>query len=642
MKKDHSLLFAAVSVLLAVATLAGILVYRDAASRHAWFEARVLLSDAAADRARTVDAALAIAPEPSPLSVAGRFFKGGAGHIVFILLDADGAVCFQNDETRAFQKIDPTSFAEEAYSEALWGGFTAPDGSLWHGALVQTGGEGFSVLCAIPDATVYASARENIRVFLLLTFALLLCASLGVLAVILREERARRALAAKQEKTHQALLREQERLRVSEEEYRIAAQQSDKHVLRYDIALRTSYLSESLCQLFDLPPMIANAPYEALGTGLIAKECESNYVAFYEKLLSGARTAHTENLMRRKDGLYRWFHGDATMVCGDDGRPLHAVISFSDVTDRREKQLAYDKWRQSVDALPRAQIALLEFDAMTGAVERVEGGLAQRYFDGEAPGYDELIRRFTRVGVCAEDALRVSRLLSRQRLLAAFGQGETDAQMEFRTEDERWMALSLQLVSHAGSPGIRGYLMFRDIHERKVGELRLKTLSEMDALTGVLNRQAFTDKVTAVLESLPGYKHALLMVDLDGFKAVNDTLGHAAGDRLLHETAQALKNTLREGDLIGRIGGDEFMMLMRSVPGCDIVKRRADVFLGLMRRKASDTVSISGSLGIAMYPQDGRDFDELYHCADRNMYHVKQNGKDGFELRDDTIKGTDA
>ena len=133
-------------------------------------------------------------------------------------------------------------------------------------------------------------------------------------------------------------------------------------------------------------------------------------------------------------------------------------------------------------------------------------------------------------------------------------------------------------------------------------------------------------------ESESDSKHALFMIDIDNFKALNDTLGHKAGDEFLIALSKELKKNFRESDILGRIGGDEFFVLMRNVTEQKRVRQKADEILGIIQNVASKylQVDLSGSVGISMYPKNGTTLDELYSKSDEALYEAKRTGKNKY------------
>jgi diguanylate cyclase (GGDEF)-like protein/PAS domain S-box-containing protein len=172
---------------------------------------------------------------------------------------------------------------------------------------------------------------------------------------------------------------------------------------------------------------------------------------------------------------------------------------------------------------------------------------------------------------------------------------------------------------------------------RKTAEQNLRFFASHDSLTGLSNRTMFNDRLHQALAQAARFERslALLFIDLDGFKLVNDTLGHAIGDLLLAELANRLRATLREGDVIGRMGGDEFVVLIEEFTEAGQVAEVAKKLLDTVGRPFSlqgRECQVSASLGISIYPDDGKDADTLIKNADIAMYLVKQQGKNSFRF----------
>jgi diguanylate cyclase (GGDEF)-like protein len=180
----------------------------------------------------------------------------------------------------------------------------------------------------------------------------------------------------------------------------------------------------------------------------------------------------------------------------------------------------------------------------------------------------------------------------------------------------------------------------RDL-ERKGAEERIQYLATHDGLTGLPNRVMFGQLLGLELASARRYqrKLALLFIDLDGFKAVNDTLGHAAGDTLLKEMAARLKRTLRASDVVARLGGDEFVVLIQEANDAGQVSAVARKLLAATARPveiSGQECRVTASIGICMYPGDAHDEESLMKSADRAMYLAKEAGKNNFQFHRST------
>ena len=173
-----------------------------------------------------------------------------------------------------------------------------------------------------------------------------------------------------------------------------------------------------------------------------------------------------------------------------------------------------------------------------------------------------------------------------------------------------------------------------DITDRKLNEERIQFLAHHDVLTELPNRSLCVQRLQAALAQAPitGEKVAVLFIDLDRFKAINDTLGHHIGDGLLRSVAARLTQAVRSRDTVSRLGGDEFVVVMRDVAGREdvqqLVERRLIPLIRQSHPVEGHELTVSCSVGIAVYPEDGSDIDELMRRADAAMYEAKTTGRD--------------
>ena len=175
---------------------------------------------------------------------------------------------------------------------------------------------------------------------------------------------------------------------------------------------------------------------------------------------------------------------------------------------------------------------------------------------------------------------------------------------------------------------------FNDISESKASQEHIQRLAHYDSLTGLPNRVLLADRVSLALSRMErsGGKLALVFLDLDRFKNVNDSLGHRIGDELLIQVAQRLKELLRDEDTVSRLGGDEFILVLPDVDedGAGHVAGKVLKALSLPYRIEQYELAVTASMGIAMFPDDGTSYEALSMCADTAMYRAKQSGRHTF------------
>ena len=225
-----------------------------------------------------------------------------------------------------------------------------------------------------------------------------------------------------------------------------------------------------------------------------------------------------------------------------------------------------------------------------------------------------------------DDAVLFQRLLKKMKEAHSRQMQSINLRLMDKNGAYCWMLCQIQaLPDEQGRPcTIVGKLS--DIQEQRLKEQRLIKKASIDSMTGILNRKAVDNQIIKRLASTEtGF---LFMIDIDNFKALNDTLGHAAGDEALIRFASEIQRNFRQGDLIGRIGGDEFIVLMSDTDQEAVACSKAEQLLSRLAKWEKTT--LSASIGIASYPHDGCTYEELYEAADAAMYQVKQQGKNGY------------
>lgn len=196
-----------------------------------------------------------------------------------------------------------------------------------------------------------------------------------------------------------------------------------------------------------------------------------------------------------------------------------------------------------------------------------------------------------------------------------------------------WMSISA-IDDHEGN--LSNYIgIFSVLAEQQGTEERLRELANTDMLTGLINRNLFYDRAGQALAYCRRTEihAAILFLDLDGFKPINDTIGHAAGDEVLREVARRLAGCLRETDTVARFGGDEFLLLLSGFESREVLTGLATKILERINEPVTIgdvQCQVGASIGICLYPDDAATVDELIRCADQAMYKAKENGKGQF------------
>jgi diguanylate cyclase (GGDEF)-like protein/PAS domain S-box-containing protein len=249
-------------------------------------------------------------------------------------------------------------------------------------------------------------------------------------------------------------------------------------------------------------------------------------------------------------------------------------------------------------------------------------------------GYTESeLRALGRRGLTEPDDPRVAALLDEHRR-----EGGARGELELRRKDGGWVPVDVSSATFRDRSGeLCASLVIRDITDRKRAEEHIEYLAYHDELTGIPNRAHFQRAFEHAIATSQrqGMNTALMLVDLDRFKNINDIVGHETGDQLLKQVAARLRTCLRDGDVLARLGGDEFVILMQDASSIDAVSAVANKILEATSRPLvidEQEFLITASIGISTSPHDGTDLKTLLRNSDVAMYRAKESGKNGFQF----------
>lgn len=315
-----------------------------------------------------------------------------------------------------------------------------------------------------------------------------------------------------------------------------------------------------------------------------------------------------------------------------DGHLIGAVVTFIDITERKKNEQALTRFRAALDSSVDA-IYIID----TRNMKFVDANQA----GWETVGYNrEELLELGPLDLAAEHSRKT---MSREieKLLQSPSGNTVIESTQLRKNGESFpVEISLQKLASHDDQSDHPHLLValaRDITLHKQAEAELNRLAYYDILTGLPNRLLFNDRLhqAAADAKRRGRYVALILLDIDRFKVVNDTLGHVAGDQLLQEMANRLKLSIRDGDTIARLGGDEFALVYADVSDIRNVGQLAQHLLNRlsvpMEIEGREMFS-SASIGITLYPTDTEDVETLIKFADSAMYHAKEQGRNNYQF----------
>lgn len=320
------------------------------------------------------------------------------------------------------------------------------------------------------------------------------------------------------------------------------------------------------------------------------------------------------------------------------------LVKFADLSVTRVELLtALSRERRDHDGLRERVAVLQESEARYRALFASNADAVWyldcdgRLIDANAAGErmmgftaEELFGWRYREHVTGDGVLRLERAIDR----VAKGE-EGGCEITFRHKGGEELTLAIQPIPVRSGDQTTGiFAVIRDVTQRKVTETALEFLAYHDPLTELPNRTRFIERLTQVLRRPDRWDTALMYIDLDRFKIVNDSLGHQAGDRLLVAAAQRLKSTVRDHDLVCRLGGDEFAILLENIGGLQEATRMAARIVAIMATPFEldgQEIFVTPSVGI-VHGAPSTDANEMLRFADLAMYQAKQRGKSRYEV----------
>ncbi len=482
--------------------------------------------------------------------------------------------------------------------------------------------------------------KETRDVFLYGVIVLIL-GGLIIVMILIREREYRDVMnrEADELRTSQRLLELQEK------EYNIAFNRKGSALLTLDLSSKILVIPQNKAEEFAIPTIYDNVPDSLIQAGLFSTDSIGPVIDACKKVYSGELpndiTVETDFPNNQK----LWLGLSFDFVMNFKGTPAKLLIVVTDVTARREAEAALNRFESSILALDPAKFVSIEYNISRNRLIKVRGSLFDTSIITYLDDYDSFFRFFNDNMLSQNEIEDIQRFSTRESLTLAFSHGMTSAESDFNIvveEETVPVRISAKMVEYSDSGDIKLFLMFERLNDETAEKLKLRYLSEEDPLTGILNRRAFEHNFNRLI-SRPGSNehHTLIILDLDGFKQINDTFGHQAGDNTLIETAATLRSHLRRSDFIGRLGGDEFIICLTNTPYESVILKKLQQLTACVKRTYEGGISITGSFGASVFPNDGTTFEELYQSADAALYRAKNLGKCCFVLADSEFSGSD-
>ena len=388
---------------------------------------------------------------------------------------------------------------------------------------------------------------------------------------------------------------------------------------------------------------------DGLGDDVIVPE---DYGAFRYALISlneEERECVLETRVINVNGGFSVNEVRARYLYAENKRPMISLI-FVDVTDRSRlrKELLIKNERFNIIQKHSDQL-VFDYDTekdccvFSGDLSRAEKYLPLYEIDkknNELVVDDFFASRFALSVMGNEDYNRFCEAFA--DAIISGRSGEVDFLISFIGQSAGlWYRCTFSTVKDDMGTVVRIVGRLKNIDKQKKSELMMEKRVYNDTLTGLLNKDTAMNKIRMFLEDEgretdnPDKDHALIIIDMDNFRMINEVFGHTFGDDVIREFASDIKSSFRDTDIVGRIGGDEFIILMKNVTQKFATKKAGRLCRGLVKSYGvQKVVTVSCSIGVAFYGKDAQDFYELYQHADLAMYQAKVNGRSAYNIYD--------
>lgn len=401
----------------------------------------------------------------------------------------------------------------------------------------------------------------------------------------------------------------------------------------YDFKTNQILGTPQACARYNFPDTAVNPEY-FIDRGLILPPFGESFLAMIHRLRQGEERVSCIIKNRNQDNIVHWSQLTLVTLPDEFGQTEQAVGIIEDITLQKDAELAYAKEQQYRKAIAAGACLMIEINLCDNLVEKISGDWGFLIDDALRTPYDQFQRRIARQQIHPDDRLTFLSTFSRDALKAAFNQEQREITLQYRRLSEKrqmvWVETTAHIIQDPATQHLKVLFFIRDIDKEKKHELILQYQSQRDSLTGLLNKGSSEAQIQSVLENDPQAMHALLVLDIDEFKKINDTFGHLYGDQVLSRIARQIREVFRGDDVLGRIGGDEFAILMKNCKTEQIVREKAGQLCQKLAALFDDSVSCS--IGVSFYAKDGTYFYQLYQNADIALYQSKRQGKNQVQF----------
>lgn len=420
--------------------------------------------------------------------------------------------------------------------------------------------------------------------------------------------------------------------RYNEQLAAIALESTNISIWEYDYQSSCIIQGHNSIKVHGPDAVIPDVPYMLVECGYVHPECADAFFKMYEDLRNGAPKA--EGIFRMKVGNgaeYRYEHIHYVNTFDQDGKPYRAIGISSDVTEQKMTIARYQRELDFNKALSPDIFATARLNITQEIIEEIHTDIPEERGILADITFGTLTELLKKIPGISEEVREYFSSMSCQGIQEWYDKGRGVVTHEFLKgigEKASWVRFELHITKAPHNDDLLAFIYFRDVDKQHREMERLKELAIRDQMTGLYNHDTTIELIRQYLSHAgKGGDHALLVIDINKFKLVNDKYGHMQGDLIIIEVAKRIQSVFRQDEIVGRVGGDEFMALIKNITHDEILQRIVDELGEMLHFVYTDhgvEVKIGCSIGMARYTGPEMSFDDLYEAADAEMYKAKK------------------
>ena len=368
---------------------------------------------------------------------------------------------------------------------------------------------------------------------------------------------------------------------------------------------------------------------------LIYEKDRERVVSEITEQLRKSNKYNVEYRVKRKDGSIIWLLDNGQIVKNRDGK----LFSYSVVINITESKIIQEELRLSEERyriiMSQTEDIIFEWNINKDTVN-FSGNWKNKFnYDSNI---DNISKKIYETNIIYKDDIKkFGKILNN----IIYGDTYQETEIRFRKNNDKYIWCKIRITAMFDENGniFKAMGAIIDIDKEKTEAEELLFKAQRDSLTSLYNKGTVQSMIEEYMkvEGLNA-KGALFVIDVDNFKAVNDNLGHLAGDSVLTDISSMLSEVFNENSIVGRIGGDEFIVFLKNIDSEEFIYKKADDLVKGFRKNfigENSDYKVSGSIGIAKYPEHGKSFKELFINADKAVYLAKNKGKDNYCVFED-------